>query len=46
VKKIDAPNSIVQSFQELVAPANAGVQGQATKRLPWIPAFAGMTKKR
>jgi hypothetical protein len=26
-----------------VTPAKAGAQGQATKRLPWIPAFAGMT---
>ena len=27
-----------------VAPAKAGVQGRETERLPWIPAFAGMTR--
>jgi hypothetical protein len=26
-----------------VTPAQAGVQGQVTERLAWIPAFAGMT---
>jgi hypothetical protein len=30
----------------LVTPAQAGVQGQATERSPWIPAFAGMTKSK
>jgi len=27
-----------------VIPAKAGIQGQATVRLPWVPAFAGTTK--
>lgn len=30
----------------LVSPAQAGVQGRATRRLPWVPAFAGKTLKR
>src|SRR5262245_22911051 len=29
-----------------VTPAKAGVQGRKTRRLPWIPAFAGMTMER
>jgi hypothetical protein len=36
--------TVIASF--FVAPAKAGVQGQATKRCPWIPAFAGKTKEK
>ena len=31
---------------DLVAPAQAGVQEQSSRRLPWIPAFAGMPTLR
>jgi hypothetical protein len=34
------------TYPLLVAPAKAGVQGQTTQQLPWIPASAGMTKKK
>jgi hypothetical protein len=27
----------------VVIPAKAGIQGPSARRLPWIPAFAGMT---
>ncbi len=29
----------------LVIPAKAGIQGRRLRRLPWIPAFAGMTEE-
>ena len=31
---------------ELVTPAKVGVQGRPSRRLPWIPAYAGMTTKQ
>jgi hypothetical protein len=34
------------SFFPFVIPAKAGIQGRKTRRLPWIPAFAGMTERR
>jgi hypothetical protein len=30
----------------VVIPAKAGIQGRKIRRLPWIPAFAGMTEER
>jgi hypothetical protein len=30
-------------FLSVVIPAKAGIQGFKTRRLPWIPDFAGMT---
>jgi hypothetical protein len=30
----------------IVIPANAGTQGCATVRRAWVPAFAGMTKRK
>jgi N-dimethylarginine dimethylaminohydrolase len=32
-------------FSPFVIPAKAGIQGPRPRRLPWIPAFAGMTEK-
>jgi hypothetical protein len=34
------------AYAFLVAPAKAGVQGHVTERVPWIPAFAGMTSEK
>jgi hypothetical protein len=34
------------SFSPFVIPAKAGIQGRKIRRLPWIPAFAGMTEER
>jgi hypothetical protein len=35
----------IQSANKIVTSAKAGFQGQVTERLPWIPAFAGMTNQ-
>jgi len=32
---VSSPNSVI--------PAKAGIQGHRALRLPWMPAFAGMT---
>ncbi len=33
-------------FPFIVIPAKAGIQGFKIRRLPWIPAFAGMTVEK
>src|SRR5581483_6280748 len=36
----------VRSSHRFVIPAQAGIRGQAMQRLPWTPAFAGVTRFR
>jgi NADH-quinone oxidoreductase subunit M len=37
-------NAAIDNASASVIPAQAGIQGQAPQLMPWIPAFAGMTK--
>ena len=32
-------------FNPFVIPAKAGIQGPEIRRSPWMPAFAGMTRR-
>jgi hypothetical protein len=38
--------SLALETLSIVIPAKAGIQGQLLRRLPWTPAFAGVTIER